>query len=452
MKKPPIIALVGRTNVGKSTLFNRLSEKGKVLVSDEPGTTRDRSEADCFWRGKYIRVIDTGGLTKDADPFKDQIDAQVRKAMDEADLALFLVDTQAGLLPEDRFVADELRKKSTPTILVANKADKAELRKKAGSDEWKALGFGEAIPVSSTQGVGTGDLLDLIWDKLKELNLEPVEITDIRPTRITMIGTPNVGKSSFLNKLIKEERFIASPVAHTTREPNDVLVEHEGEQFLFIDTAGIRRISKVKKEGGLEMSGVRKSLGAIKRADIALFVIDVTQNINKQEKYLAGILEEAEVGVIVIANKWDLVKNKEPHTKDQYVGYFANQVPHLTWAPMLFTSALSGQRVDKVFPLISHVQQERHKHIHEQELWDFLKKIMKQHKPSRGKGLRHPTLIRFRQIGVAPPTFELIVRGARVDTLHPSYLRYIKNRMRETYGFDGTPIVIRRKAQKKRAK
>lgn len=436
--------------MGKSTLFNCLAEGSKALVSPEPGTTRDRSEIDCFWQGTIARVVDTGGIdVKGRDPFDADIREQVDMAVKTSDLILLVVDVKIGITPDDRALAKRLRQSKKPVILLANKADNPSLRRRATSDTWQALGLGSPLPIAANQGMGVGDLLDVAWKTLKKLGVPPVEVSQVRPTRIMVIGTPNVGKSTLLNALVGSKRFITSPVAHTTREPNDTLLEFDDKRYILIDTAGIRKLAGVKKRGGMELSGVIKTLRQLPRCDVALLVLDVNSDVGVQEKKLIEKIIESNVGIVIVANKWDLAKGKTAQSQNDYLRYLSSAIPFLRYAPVIFTSALTGSKMEKLLPLASHVHDERYRMIDEQEVWEFMKTVMKTHQPSRGKGVKHPVILRFRQIGVAPPTFSLTVKGQRADTLHASYLRFIENRLREQYGFDGTPIVINAKAERR---
>ena len=325
--KAPVIAIVGRTNVGKSTLFNVLAEASKALVSAIPGTTRDRSEADCFWQGLIARVVDTGGIDlKGTDVFDRDIREQAELAIDTADLILLVVDTKTGPTPDDRALAKRLRDSRKAVMLLTNKADNAPLRKKAIGEEWKALGLGQPLAIAANQGSGVGDVLDLAWTTLKKIDKPPVEVSDVTPTRLMVIGTPNVGKSTLLNALVGSKRFITSTVAHTTREPNDTKIEVAGKTYILIDTAGIRKLSGVRKRGGMELAGVMKTIHLLPQCDVALLVIDVSAEIGVQEKKLIEKIVESNVGIVIVANKWDLAKNKTSTTQNEYLSYLAKML------------------------------------------------------------------------------------------------------------------------------
>lgn len=386
---------------------------------------------------------------KGADAFDRDIQEQAELAITSADVILFVVDAQSGITPDDRALAKTLRASKKTVFVLANKADNAGLRKKAEQGAWKSLGFDMPFAIAANQGSGVGDVLDAVWKKLHALGRPPADVSDVVPTRIMVVGTPNVGKSTLLNALVGHKRFITSPIAHTTREPNDTKIEIGDKTFVLMDTAGIRKMAGVKKRGGMELVGVMKTLGLLPLTDVALLVIDVTQEIGEQEKKLIEKIVENNVGIIIIANKWDLVKNKTPDTQTAYLDYLAKKLPFILWAPVMFTSALTGAKVEKIFTLASKVKDERFRQIPEDEVWAFMKGIMKQHQPSRGKGVKHPVILRFRQMGVSPPTFSLTVKGQRADTLHASYLRFIENRLREKYDFTGTPIVIHSKSERR---
>ncbi len=443
IKKIPTIALVGRTNVGKSTLFNRLIEQPKALVSKVHGTTRDRNEGECLWRGKQIRIVDTGGI--DVDP-NDEIDAktlsQAMQGIEKADVILFLLDMKSGPLPQDHDIAKMLRDLDKPVLVIANKTERASERNRVLEPQWRLEGLPSPFPISSIRGTGVGDMLDLIYDTLNDLGVSPVEPYEIDALKIAVIGKPNVGKSSILNEIMGEERFITSPIAHTTREPNDTLIEIDDKKYLFIDTAGMRKRSKVKRTGGLEAQAVRRSEKMVQKADITLFVIDANEPIGTQERTLAGFLKKSDSGIIAMVNKWDLVKDKTTGTMNQYRDYIAAHLPFLKWAPVMFVSALTGQRIKNVFEWIEKVEKHRTRQFSEEELSDFIQLAAYKHKPTKGKGPKPPKILGLTQTSTKPPTFDLTIKAKRTDVLHPSYVSYLQNRMREHFGLIGTPIHI----------
>lgn len=440
----PTIALVGRTNVGKSTLFNRLLESHKALVSDIPGTTRDRKEGYCFWRGNAVRVIDTGGLDiVKGDEIEENIARQAQIAIKEADLIIFVLDVKNDPLPQDQDLARALKKSRKPVLVVGNKAETASERAMLENPEWRLAGLNSPMPVSALRGTGVGDMLDLVYKKLKVLGKQPGPMSQVEPVKVAVIGKPNVGKSSLLNALLGEERFIATPKAFTTREPIDVLLEVEDRSYMFIDTAGIRKAGKVRKTGGLEKAGVDKTKKILQEADVVLFLVDVSQPLGTQEKNLAGLVKEQDVGLVLVANKWDLIEEKTPKTMNKFKEYIAASIPFIAWAPVVFISAKTKQRVHNLFDLIDQVQANRFVHIPENELDEFWRKAVVKHKPSKGKGPKAPTVLGMTQVGTAPPTFKLVIKAKRTDVLHPSYLRYLENRLREEFDFTGTPIQIR---------
>ncbi len=435
----PKIAIIGRANVGKSTLFNRLVERQAALVSKIPGTTRDRNEADCLWRGQVIRLIDTGGLDVD---FKDEIEAgiakQARIAMKEADVIVFMVDMKAGLMPLDRELADELTKSKKPVLVVGNKID--AVRGKLEEWQWP---LPQPFHISAARGTGSGDLLDQIYDELKKIKKSPIDIVEATDTRVAVIGKPNVGKSSLINKILGEERFIVSDIAHTTREPNDTLVEIDDKRYILIDTAGIRKLAKVKKSNKLESASVRKSLGVLRDSDVALFVVDVSKKLTSQDKALAGLIIDAKVGTIIVANKWDLIEDKDTKTMKEFTLKLHKDFPFFTWAPVIFTSALTGQRVKKVFDLIDQVQKARYTEITQEDLDEFLLKATRKQKPLRGKGTAHPKILGIKQTKIAPPCFQITLKGKWVESLNKSYLRYLENQLRSEFDLTGTPVTVR---------
>ncbi len=437
----PTVVLIGRTNVGKSTLFNRLLEKPKALVSSVAGTTRDRNEGVCLWRGKEIKIIDTGGLdVKPNDEIEKNIKLQAEAAMKKADAILFVVDVKSGPLPQELELAKILQKVKIPVIVVGNKAEKAHERESVMQPEWKLQSLPLPIPVSAKTGVGVGDLLDETYDALISRNKIPLEPKELVATKVAVIGKPNVGKSTLLNAISGEERFITSDVAHTTREPNDTLVEYKKKRYLFIDTAGMRKKGKVKKSGGLEAAAVFRNERIINKADVTLLVVEANKPIGTQEKTLAGMLKKSGSGVIVIVNKWDLVEDKETNTMNEFRKYFATHFPFLKWAPFVFVSALTKQRVKTIFKSIDEVEKNRGFKINQQELYLFLQRAIKKHLPSKAKGSKPPKILGMKQVGEKPPYFEVIIKAKRTDVLNKSYLRFLENRLREENNLSGTPI------------
>jgi GTP-binding protein len=460
MKNLPQVALIGRTNVGKSTLFNRLIEENKALVSPEPGTTRDRNFGLVNWRGKIFTLVDTGGLdlgylpktklpkklklTEKVSPddlIETNIVKQAEIAIKTADFIILVVDGKSGLQPEDKTVTNILRKADKPYLLVVNKVDKIQQR----NDIWEfnGLGLGDPIPVSAITGVGTGDLLDILIKKLKFKRIKPSQPKE--EIKISIIGKPNVGKSSLLNAILGEERVIVSPLPHTTRESQTAEFEYQNYNFYLTDTAGIRRKSHV--EPGLEKAGVTDSLLSLKRSDIALLVLECQNPLTAQDSKLAAEIIASHCGLIIIGNKWDLIENKETDTPDKFKDYFYNYFPSFTWAPVIFVSAKTGLRVNKILDLILEIRQARNKIVSDGELENLLKKSVKKHLPAKAKGLVHPYIYALKQTGTNPPRFQLLIHPKA--ELHYSYLHYLENQIRKTYGFAGTPIIVNQKFYKK---
>ncbi len=449
----PTIALVGRTNVGKSTLFNRLLERSAAMVSSTAGTTRDRKEGICLWRGTVIKLVDTGGLDMErSDEIEKSVIKQAERAMAIADVVLFVVDMKQGPLPQERELAARLMKSGKPVIVVGNKAETPALRNAANDPAWRLLALPSPVPISALRGSGTGDLLDIVYEKLATINLVPASLSEIRTVRVAVVGKPNVGKSSLLNSVLGEERFIVSPIAHTTREPNDVLIEYKGREYILIDTAGLLKTAKMRKQGDLVEQGATRTERVLPKADVALFVVDVSEPIGAQDKMIAGLIKASGAGVIVVANKWDLVKDKDTTTINRVKEHIQAALPFIAWAPIVFVSAKTSQRIPDLFTLVDEVEKQRHLEISEADLEKYWRSAVRAHLPSRGKGPKPPEIIGMQQTGTTPPTFQLMIKAKRLDVLHPSYLRFLENRMRIHFKMTGTPIVINVKGMTARAR
>jgi len=447
----PTIALVGRVNVGKSTLFNRLIEQKKAMVSDIPGTTRTTNEGLIHWRGKYIKILDTGGLTfTDTVLLEDEILKQTEKAMKNADLIVFVADAIDGIMPQEKELAKRIRRIiHKPVLFVANKTDNQEIEYGLTGSEWSKLGLGQPFPLSSANGRNTGDFLDLVYKVLIKNKKRPKTLKDEEDKIITVsiIGKPNVGKSSIFNKLIGEEKVIVSPMPHTTREPHDTLVtfpETKNGKTIehtinFVDTAGIRR--KAKVEGALEREGISKSIHMIDRSEIILFVVDGKETISSQDQQLGGLLEKAGKSVIILINKWDLAENNSDSTRNTIKQMIYGEFPHLSFAPILFVSGLTGYSVHQVFNQVLCAAKAREITVSSSALNGFLKHATYKHLPSRDKGTRQPKIIGMRQLATNPPVFEALIKYR--TSLHRSYLNYLEHGLREQFGFYATPIIIK---------
>ncbi len=438
----PTIIFVGRVNVGKSTLFNKIMEQNQAIVSKIPGTTRTNNFGIASWRGKNFQIVDTGGLTFDEDvPLEADIIEQTETAFKIADIIVFVVDIQTGLLPQEKELAKKIAKKykDKKIILVGNKADNNTWRAQAYDREWLRLGLGDPLPLSAKNSSGIGDLLDQIFKLANKLTHRPRQMKEINPIRVTVMGKPNVGKSSLFNSLIGQDRVIVSDMPHTTREPHDTLVEFEKQHILFIDTAGIRR--KAKVSGELERLGIGKSIAAIEKSDIVLLVLDATEVITDQDQQLAGLLREQTRSVIIVVNKWDKADENDDTFRNEAKEKIYKKFPHLDFAPIIFVSALTHYRVHQIFPLIIRAWNERHTVVPPEILKEFLKSATRRHLPSRGKGVHHPKIVSFTQIHDDPPMFDMFIKAN--TSMHFSYVYYLENRLREQFGFFATPIVIK---------
>jgi GTP-binding protein len=422
----PIVAIVGRPNVGKSTLFNRIVGERVAIVEGVPGITRDRLYRDSVWLEKPFLLIDTGGLTSAKDPLTAEISNQAEIAISEADVILFMVDAQDGLHPLDQEIADRLRRTQKPVILVVNKADQYDPALKS---EFYALGFGEPVLISAEHALNIGDLLDQM---VKEFPVLPEEEED--GIRVALIGRPNSGKSSLLNALLGEERVIVSPIPGTTRDAIDTPFLFAGQKYILVDTAGIRR--KARVEEAVEYYSVLRAIRAVERTDVAVVVLDASEFLTEQDKKVAGIAHEAGKAVVLVVNKWDLVP-KDQNTTKTYLEKIQNELSFLNYAPVLFISAKTGQRVARVLPQVFSVANEYAKRVSTRELNEVLREAIMMHQPPTQKG-KQLKIYYATQIKVKPPTIQLWVNDPTL--LHFSFRRYLENRFRDHFGFVGSPL------------
>jgi len=425
----PIVAIVGRPSVGKSTLFNRLVGQRLAIVGDMPGTTRDRLYASGEWRGATFTLIDTGGLQVGAtDDLVAQVQAQAHIAIAEADVIVFMTDVMEGLTASDEEIVPIMRRSRKPVILAANKADNQQLRLEAM--EFYRLGLGEPLPISALHGTGTGDLLDRIVESF------PVQVAEeeVEAVKVAIVGRPNVGKSSLLNAILGWERAIVHEEPGTTRDALDTLIEWGGEPVVLIDMAGIRRRGRIAP--GVEKYSVLRALRAIDRADVALLLIDAVEGITDQDAHIASyILEEAK-GVVIVVNKWDLIV-KDAHTVDWYTQHIRESLKFIPYAPLLFVSAKTKEGVDRVLEVALRVREERLRRIPTGELNRMVSEAVVRHAPPSKAGKRLK-LYYVTQADVDPPTFVFFVNDKRL--VHFSYERYLENQIRERFDFEGTPL------------
>ena len=437
----PIVAIVGRPNVGKSTLFNKIVGTRLAIVEDKPGITRDRLYADAEWLNRPFTVIDTGGLDPESENFiAKQVFHQAEIAMDTADVILFLVDGRSGILEADRTVANMLRKVQKKVLLVVNKID-APAKQENDIYEFYGLGLGDPIPISAGQALGLGDMLDEILNLLPASEEESEEDEVIR---VAVVGKPNVGKSSLINRILGEDRVIVSDIPGTTRDAVDTSFEHGGQKYVFIDTAGLRRKSKIKEN--IERYSIVRAVSAVERADVCVLLIDAEEGISEQDTKIAGIAHERGKAAIVAVNKWDAVE-KDTNTMKSFTKDIETDLAYMPYAPKLFISALTGQRVHKLFELIYAVYQNNALRISTGLLNDVIIEATAVHQPptDKGKALR---IYYATQVSVKPPTFVLFVNDSKL--MHFSYKRFLENRLRDAFGFMGTPIhfVIRERENK----
>lgn len=428
MASKPIVAIIGRQNVGKSTLLNRLAGKRVAIVEDQPGTTRDRIFASVSWQGVEFILVDTGGLELGVESTIAQgVRQQAEAAVSEADTLIFLVDVIDGVVPSDQEIADQLRQVSKPMVLVANKADNSRLE--AEAVEFYQLGLGEPLPISAYHGRGTSALLDKVVALLPS---PPPAEAEPEVMKMAIVGRPNVGKSTLLNALLGGPRVLVDEVPGTTRDAIDTLLDFEGQSMLLIDTAGIRR--RGRRGVGVERYSAIRALRAIDRADIALLILDATELVTAQDTHIAGYIQQAAKGIVLIVNKWDLAVNKEPV---EFTRYIKSQLKFVAYAPIVYVSAKLGQGVKKVIPEVLRVYQERFKRLATAEVNEVVQRAVKAHILPR-VGAKQLKVRYATQAEVNPPTFVFFVNDTKL--VHFSYQRYLENNLRRSFGFAGTPL------------
>jgi GTP-binding protein len=429
-----MVAVLGRPNVGKSTLFNRIVGRRVAIVDDEPGVTRDRNFAPADWAGRDFYIVDTGGVIEGSDePLHRAVRQQALAAVQEADAILFVVDAKDGVHPLDEMLAEVLRKAGKPVILVANKLD--NLPSDVGHHDFWSLGMGEPVPLSALSGKGSGDLLDTVLGALPEAaTQEPIP----EGIRVAVVGKPNVGKSSFVNRLLGEERVVVSEEAGTTRDPVDTPMQYHGRTLVFVDTAGLRRQSRVKDS--LEYYSALRTDRVVHEADVCIVMVDASEDdLHAQDVRIAQTAWDAGKGVILVANKWDLVE-KVTNTAPDWEKRMRERIPFLQWVPIVFTSAVSGQRVRNCLDLALEVEAERHRRIETHEVNEVLNALVDRQPPPHFRGRR--IKIKYgTQVSVAPPTFAVFTNYPKEIPSH--YIRFLHNGFREAWTFMGTPIRLR---------
>ncbi|MDD3284097.1 MAG: ribosome biogenesis GTPase Der [Patescibacteria group bacterium] len=443
-KELPMISIIGRANVGKSTLFNLLVKK-KALTSRVPGTTRDANYQETEWLGKKFIAIDTGGIEENMfekeDKIQDEMDLKiiqkVKDAISKSQLVLFLVDSKTGIMPQDKQFANYLKKNKLKYLLVANKCGNNKERQQA--DEFYELGLGEPIKISAINGSGVGDLLDIVVKNVKAKRPTKKEKEeDI--IKIIFIGKTNVGKSSIINSILQEERVIVSSDEHTTRDPQFIPFSYKDSKFLLIDTAGIRKNKSKIRKNELEFKSVKQTERSIKETDVVLLVTDSSKNLSVGDLKFAELVKENKKGLIIIANKWDLIEEKNLQTYNEYVKYYYQAMPFLQWAQILPVSAKEKIRTTKILDEAIRIYNESKRKFTDDELDWLRKKIIKIHPPTIGRGAIKPRLYKIKQVAISPLTFEIMI-GAK-SSLHESYLRFIEKKIREEYGLKGIQVVV----------
>ncbi|MBE6017730.1 MAG: ribosome biogenesis GTPase Der [Lachnospiraceae bacterium] len=427
----PIVAIVGRPNVGKSTLFNVLAGEKISIVDDRPGVTRDRIYADVSWLDMDFTLIDTGGIEPEStDVILAQMREQAQTAIDTADVIIFITDVKQGLVDDDDKVADMLRRSKKPVVLAVNKVDNPK-KQELDIYEFYNLGLGEPFGISAANRLGLGELLDEVTSYFDRDYLD--EEDDERP-RVAIIGKPNVGKSSIINALCGEQRVIVSDIPGTTRDAVDTTVTRNGREYVFIDTAGLRRKSRIKEE--LERYSIIRAVSAVERADVVLMVIDATEGVTDQDTKIAGIAHERGKGIIIVVNKWDAVE-KDDKTIYRYTEKIRDALSYMPYARLLFVSAKTGQRLDKLFDIIDVVIENHSRRIATGVVNEIISEATALNQPPSDKG-KKLKIFYTTQVGVKPPTFVIFVNDK--ELMHFSYLRYLENKIREAFGFEGTPI------------
>jgi GTP-binding protein len=450
----PAVVLVGRPNVGKSTLFNRITESRRAIVTSTPGTTRDVITQPVAWRGMTFRLTDTGGMFgASEDPLHDLVADRGRRAIETADLIVFIVDGREGKVPSDDEIAQEIRRTAVPVIVVINKMD--DRRARDGSMEFYQMGFDPVIEVSAEHGQGVGDLLDEVVERLPgarptpgitsaELRLAAVESDEVG---VAIVGRPNVGKSSLVNRLLREERVLVSDMPGTTRDAVDAVLRWHRRQFRIVDTAGIRRPGRVARSDQVEAVSVLVARRAIEQADIAVIVIDAIEGATDQDAAIAGEADRVGRGIIIAANKWDLVKGRGPDFSKQFDEEVRRHLKFLEYAPVLHISAATGERTPKLLETIDRVAEARKRRIPTSELNKFIEAVTAVHPPA-SPGKKEVRILYAVQVGVAPPSFVFFTNVA--TTFHFSYERFLVNQLRDSFGFFGNPIRIEVRARERR--
>ncbi len=440
-KVKPIVAVVGRPNVGKSTLFNKLAGERISIVQDTPGVTRDRIYADVDWLNYRFTLIDTGGMEPGTeDVILKQIIVQAEIAIETADVIIFVTDVKQGVTEDDLQVAHMLRRSKKPVVLAVNKVDNMR-KENLDVYEFYSLGMGEPIPISAGQMLGLGDLLEVVTGYFPE-GSDNIEEEDV--IKVAIIGKPNVGKSSLVNNILGEDRLIVSNIPGTTRDAIDSPIEINGQKFVFIDTAGMRRKSKIKEE--IERFSIIRAVSAVERCDVAILVIDANEGITDQDTKIAGIAHERGKAAIIAVNKWDSVE-KDDKTMNKFLKDIANELAYMPYAPRVFISAKTGQRVTKLIDTIKVVNENHNIRISTGVLNDVLIEAMAMQQPPSDKG-KQLRIYYMTQVSTKPPTFVIFVNSR--ELMHFSYRRYLENQLRDAFGFSGTPIhfIVREKGEK----